>query len=143
MQASRILPDLQCSILCEDVRQEANGNFILIGVINVIRVPGLPINGRLCLFNRWNSGLGQFKEVVRILAPDGKTVLVKGEMRFELKETVLPSTNVNVFGVQFTVPGTYQVEVLVDDILKMRFPFVVAVVPQPNAQTQTGSAPQQ
>ncbi|MFN7140404.1 MAG: DUF6941 family protein [Limisphaerales bacterium] len=143
MQASRILPDLQCSLLCEDVRQEASGNFILVGVINVIRVPQLPVNGRLCLFNRWHSGLGQFKETVRILAPDQKTVLVKGEMRFELKETVFPSTNVNVFGVQFTAPGTYYVEVLVDDILKTRYPFVVAVVPPPGAQTQTASAPQQ
>jgi hypothetical protein len=29
MQATRILPDLQCSLLCEEVRQEINGNFIL------------------------------------------------------------------------------------------------------------------
>lgn len=143
MQASRILPDLQCSVLCEDVRQEANGNFILIGVINVIRVPQVPVNGRLCLFNRWHSGVGQFKETVRILAPDQKTVMVKGEMRFELKEAVLPSTNVNVFGVNFNAPGTYYVEVLVDDILKIRFPFVVAVVAPPGAQTQTTSATQQ
>ena len=48
MQATRILPDLQCSLLCEEVRQEANGNLFLIGVINFIRVPQLPIvAGRL------------------------------------------------------------------------------------------------
>ena len=143
MQASQILPDLQCSLLCEDVRQEASGNFILVGVINVIRVPQVPVNGRLCLFNRWHSGVGQFKESVRILAPDQKTVLVKGEIRFELKDPVLPSTNVNVFGLQFTAPGTYYVEVLVNEILKIRYPFVVAVVPPPSGQTQTASAPQQ
>ena len=33
MNPSRILPDLQCSLLCEDIRQEANGNFILLGTI--------------------------------------------------------------------------------------------------------------
>ena len=38
MTPTRILPDLQCSLLCEEVRQEANGNFFLVGVINFIRV---------------------------------------------------------------------------------------------------------
>ena len=42
MNPTRILPDLQCSLVCEDIRQEVNGNCILIGVINLIRVPKLP-----------------------------------------------------------------------------------------------------
>jgi hypothetical protein len=143
MQPSRILPDLQCSILCEDVRQEATGNFILIGVLSLIRVPQLPINGRLCLFNRWISGLGQFRENVRVLAPDGTTVLVKGEMKFAMKEPSVPITNVNVLGLRLETPGTYYVEVLVDDVLKLKFPLAVVVVPPPNPQTQTGNQPAQ
>ena len=43
MNPTRILPDLQSSLLCEEVRQEANGNFFLIGVVTLIRVPQLPI----------------------------------------------------------------------------------------------------
>jgi len=39
MQATRILPDLQCSLMCEDIRQEVTGNLILIGVIQFLRVP--------------------------------------------------------------------------------------------------------
>ena len=39
MQPTRILPDLQSSLLCEEVRQEANGNFFIIGVIKFLRVP--------------------------------------------------------------------------------------------------------
>ena len=35
MTPTRILPDLQCSLLCEEVRQEANGNFFLLGIIDV------------------------------------------------------------------------------------------------------------
>jgi hypothetical protein len=71
MQATRILPDLQASLLCEEVRQEANGNFFLIGVVNFIRVPQLPIvAGRLCVFNRWTAGIGQFTESVRLIAPE-------------------------------------------------------------------------
>ena len=61
MQAARILPDLQCSLVCEEVRQEANGNFFQIGVINYIRVPKLPVTAlRLTIYNRWTAGIGQF-----------------------------------------------------------------------------------
>ena len=52
MQASRILPDLQCSLVCEDVRREANGKFILIGVVNFVVVQQLPVGARLCVFNQ-------------------------------------------------------------------------------------------
>ena len=70
MEASRILPDLQSSLLCEDVRQEASGNFIVIGVIGIIRVPKLPVKAyKLCVFNRWTAGVGQFNEEVRIMDP--------------------------------------------------------------------------
>ena len=47
MRPSRILPDLQASLLCEDVRQEATGNFIIIGVIGLIRLPKLPVTAAL------------------------------------------------------------------------------------------------
>lgn len=61
MKPSRILPDLQCSLLCEDVRHEANGNFILIGVISFVRVPQLPVTAlKLCLFNRWAAVTDNF-----------------------------------------------------------------------------------
>ena len=67
MQATRILPDLQGSLLCEDVRQEVNGNFILIGIIGFVNVPHLPVVAfKLCVFNRWAAGIGQFTESVRL-----------------------------------------------------------------------------
>ena len=136
MQATRILPDLQASLLCEDVKQEANGNFFLIGVINLIRVPQLPVvAGRLCVFNRWAAGIGQFTETVRVIAPDSTTVLRKAEMQFELRDAALHSTNVMVFGqLEFKTAGTYFIEVLVDDVMKIRYPVPVVVVP-PQGQT--------
>ena len=58
MTPSRILPDLQCSLLCEDVRQEVSGNFILDRRRQFVRVPQLPVAAfKLCLFNRWTAGL--------------------------------------------------------------------------------------
>ena len=137
MNPTRILPDLQASLLCEEVRQEANGNFFLIGVVNLVRVPQLPIvANRLCVFNRWTAGLGQFTENIRLIAPDQTTVLRKAEMKFELRDPALHSTNVMVFGqVEFKVAGNYFVEVLVDDVMKLRYPVPVMHVPPTPGQT--------
>ena len=142
MTPTRILPDLQCSLLCEEIRQEANGNFFLIGVINFIRVPQLPVVAfKLSVFNRWTAGIGQFTESVRLIGPDQTTVLRKGEMKFELREPGLHSTNVMVFNqVEFKVAGNYFVEVLVDDVMKLRYPVQVILAPPPN-QPSTPPAP--
>lgn len=131
MTPARILPDLQCSLLCEDVRQEATGNFIIIGVINLVRVPQLPVAAlKLCLFNRWTAGFGQFVETVRMIAPDQTTVLRKSEMRFALNDVAQNATTVHVMGqVKFETAGSYYFEVLVDDVMKLRFPLQLAVVP--------------
>src|ERR1017187_6750686 len=141
MQATRILPDLQCSLICEEVRQEVNGNLFLIGVIHYLRIPQVPITaGRICIFNRWTAGIGQFTENVRLIAPDQTTVVSKGESKFELKDPSMSATTVMFFGnVKFEAAGTYYVEVNVDDVMKMRFPIPVVVVPPPN-QTPPASA---
>src|SRR5437879_2929392 len=132
MQPTRILPDLQCSLLCEEIRQEVTGNFFLIGVINFIRVPQVPVVAlKLSLFNRWTAGLGQFTENVRLIAPDQVTVLRKGEVKFTLQDAALHATNVTVFGqVEFKTAGTYYVEVMVDDVMQLRYPVAVIVAPQ-------------
>jgi hypothetical protein len=135
MQATRILPDLQCSLLCEEIRQEANGNFFVIGVINLIRVPQVPVVAfRLTVFNRWTAGLGQFTESVRLIAPDQVTVLRKGEVKFALQDAALSATNVTLLAqVEFKTAGTYYVEVLVDDVMKLRYPVPLIVTPPPTA----------
>ena len=139
MQPTRILPDLQCSLLCEEVRQEVNGNLFLIGVLHYLRVPQLPITAaRICVFNRWTAGIGQFNESVRLVAPDQTTVVSKGESKFELRDPSMSATNVMFFGnVKFETAGTYFVEVVVDDVMKMRFPVPVVVVPPPGQNAPT------
>jgi hypothetical protein len=142
MQATRILPDLQCSLVCEDVRQEANGNLILIGVINMIRVPQLPVVlNRICIFNRWTAGIGQFHENTRLIGPDQTTVVNKGEMKFELRDPAHSAIGVMVFGqVKIETAGTYYIEVLVDDVMKLRYPMIVLHTPPPS-QTTTERPP--
>jgi hypothetical protein len=150
MQATRILPDLQASLLCEDVRQEASGNFILIGILGFVNVPQLPVVAfKLCVFNRWTAGIGAFTETVRLIAPDQTTVLRESKVKFGLQDPTHNATNVSIFGqIKFEAQGAYYVEVLVDDVLKLRFPLPVRVVtppqgapgaqqPQPRPPTET------
>ncbi|HEV8541201.1 MAG TPA: hypothetical protein VGR78_02305 [Verrucomicrobiae bacterium] len=139
MQATRILPDLQSSILCEDVRQEANGNFIIVGVIGFVNVPQLPVVAfKLCVFNRWVAGIGNFTEVVRMIGPDQTTVIRESKVKFALQDPTHNATNVTLFGqVKFETAGAYYVEVLVEDVLKLRYPIPVRIVtPPPQQQTQ-------
>jgi hypothetical protein len=143
MTPSRILPDLQCSLLCEDIRQEATGNFILIGIVGNVRVPQLPISAlKLCLFNRWTAGIGQFTETVRLVAPDQTTVLRKNEMKFALHDPTHNATTATVWGqVKFETAGVYYVEVLVDDVMKLRFPVTLTVVPPPETPGEGRKGP--
>jgi hypothetical protein len=139
MQPSRILPDLQCSLVCQDIRIEANGSFILIGVMDVVRVAQVPVTAFvLQVFNRWTAGVGQFVETVRLLGPDQTTVLHKGGARFGMRDPNASATTVTPFrNVEFTVPGPYYIEVLVDDVMKVRYPIHLVVVPPPQTAGQT------
>jgi hypothetical protein len=144
MNPSRILPDLQASLLCEDIRQEVNGNFFVVGIIGVIRVPQVPITAlKLCVFNRWTAGIGGFSETVRLIAPDMTTVVRQSQVKFGLQDPAHHATNVSVFGqVEFPAAGLFFVEVLVDDVMKLRYPVPIIVVPppSPNAPQKPPSA---
>ncbi|MBR90077.1 MAG: hypothetical protein CMO66_02235 [Verrucomicrobiales bacterium] len=132
MEATRILPDLQCSLLCEDIRQEATGNFILVGILNHIRVPQLPVTAlKICVFNRWTAGVGSFVERVRLIAPDGQTQLRESKVKFKLDDPNNSATNASVFGqLQFQAAGPYHIEIEVDDVMKLRYALPVIEVPQ-------------
>lgn len=133
---------MQCSLVCEDVRQEINGNFILAGVVSLIRVPKLPVTAfRLFVFNRWTAGVGRFLEAVRLVGPDQATVLRKGQTQFALENPAQNMTNVTLFAqVQFAAQGVYFIEVLVDDVMKLRYPLPVVLV-QPQGQGAGGAPP--
>ncbi len=122
-----ILPDLQSCVLCEDVRCEFNGMNTLVGVLNVIAAPSLPISYlRLCIWTRWCSGAGKFKQRSRIIGADEQNVLAQAEVEFELKEMEGHATNVHYFGgVQFQQFGLHHVEIYLQDELRLRFPLPV------------------
>lgn len=143
MKANRILPDLQCSLMCEDVRQEASGNLILIGVLGLIRLPQIPVWApKLCVVNRWVAGIGNFTEEVRLIGPDGTTVVRKNNAKFALPDAVQSMTLVSLFqNVEFNAAGVYTLEVLVDDVMKIRVPIPVMLATPPPGQALPGATP--
>jgi hypothetical protein len=119
------IPDLQSSLLCDDVRQERNGKFILIGLFDVLAVPRFPaVFQRVCIVNRWCCGLGEFNQKSRLLKPDGDTLMIEGkEVTVTLPDNEATATSVEFFlNVKFETEGTYWVEILLDRDIKVRYP---------------------
>lgn len=126
-----MLPDLQSSLLCDDVRQERNGKMIFIGAVEMIGSPQFPLPyPRLCLVNRWCSGSGAFAQQSRILYPDRTTVFREGsEVTIRLPDEEHMATHVEIFlEVVFEEPGTYWVEVLREGQLTLSYPLRVALL---------------
>jgi len=123
-----MIPDLQSSIICDDVRQERNGKFILIGLFDAIGAPELPLRyPRLFAVTRWCSGEGEFIQRTRILKPNQMDVLIEGkDIPVKLQGTEASATNVEIFvNVNFEEFGTYWIEILLDKDIKIRYPLRV------------------
>jgi hypothetical protein len=128
----RMIPELQASFACEDVRVEASGSHSIVGIINFIGAPALPIQLiKLCIWTRWSSGIGQFGQTTRIVGPDEETVLAMAMTDFQLTHEESHTTNVNVFGgIQFKQPGAHHVEIILDGEMRLRFPLRVMLPPE-------------
>jgi hypothetical protein len=130
MESNNVVPDLQSSVLCEDVRQEVNGMQSLIGVINVVPARALPVGLlKLCVWTRWCGGIGKFRQRSRIVGVDEAQVIAESHIDFELKELEGHVTNVNLYtGVQFQQFGVHHVEILLDGELVIRYPLPVVKI---------------
>jgi len=127
------------------VRQEVTGNFIALGIIGAIRVPKVPIvAGKLCVFTRWVAGVGEFHENIRLIAPDQESIIRKCETKFVLRDPAHNATNIAMFaGTKFEDPGVYTIEVVVDEVMKLRYPIPVVIVePPPGAKRPPGEDPE-
>jgi hypothetical protein len=123
-----MIPDLQTSVLCDDVRQERNGKFMLIGIFDGVAAPQMPlVFPRLCLVNRWCCGLGTFTQRSRLVAPDGTSVVCEGQpIALQMNDELQINTTVEMFvNIQFRVAGVHWVEVMLDQQLRLRYPLHV------------------
>ena len=125
-----ILPTLLFSVLCDDVRREDNGKFILIGLFETIGAKKFPaIHPSLFIMNCWTSGLGDFKQKSRIVGNGGNVLAEDREVSFSLKDLKAKHRVIARFNnLKFEEPGEYAVEVLLNGDLKVRFPLIVKKV---------------
>ncbi len=137
-----MLPDLQSSLLCDDVRQERNGKFILIGIFDGLIVPHLPSQfQRVCIVNRWCCGEGTFEQRSRVLYPDGQRVLVEGKpVSIRLAHENHTATSVEFFlNIKFEEAGLYWVEVVLEQQLRLRYPLNLKIAtPKPRPPVSSG-----
>ncbi|MEO5367771.1 MAG: hypothetical protein H7831_15710 [Magnetococcus sp. WYHC-3] len=133
-----MIPDLQTSLLCDDVRQERNGKFILIGIFDGLFLAQLPgVFPRLCLVNRWCCGKGTFSQRSRLVGPDGSRVICEGQpIPITLSDDNQVATTVEIFAnVQFHAAGPHWVEVQLEQQLRLRYPLHVRPAPSPSEAT--------
>jgi len=123
-EASSIRPDLQFSVLCDDVRQEINGKLILIGLFEAIRAKVFPVwHPMLYIVNRWRNGEGVFTEITRVVSGANEKVAEGQETRFQLPGTHTSHTVIHRFpNIRFESPGTYWVEINLGNELCHRYP---------------------
>jgi hypothetical protein len=122
------------SVLCDDVRQERSGKFILIGLFDVISVPAYPVVfPRICIVNRWCCGQGAFHERTRIVGADGGTVIAESkEVPVNLGAEEASVTNVQIFiNLKLETEGVYWIEILLDGDIKLRYPVRANLVVMP------------
>jgi len=132
-----LIPDLQASILCDDVRQERNGKFMLIGLFDGLAVPQLPARfQKICVVNRWCSGQGEFVQRTRFITPDETRVLMEGQdVAVKLPEPHFTATSIEVFmNVGFEQEGTHWIEVLLNGQMKVRYPLILKKITPPPGQ---------
>ena len=126
-----VIPDLQGSVVCEDVRMEMNGAQTLVGVINAVIAPQVPVRLlKFCIWTRWCSGFGKFRQRARILTPDEEKVVCENQIEFQLNNMETHATNVHFFtGIQFDNYGVYHVEIQLEQDMKLRYPLCVTNPP--------------
>jgi hypothetical protein len=122
-------PDLQFSIVCDNIRREDNGKLIFIGIFEVIGAKKFPANHHvLFIANRWIKGAGRFKEKTRIVSlRDNKVIVDTKEVEFELKNMDTTHTVISKFvNIVFPAEGRYEIEVLLNGEVTRRYPLILA-----------------
>jgi hypothetical protein len=121
----RIRPNLQFSVLCDDVRREDNGKLILLGLFEVIGAAAYPaVHSKLFVVNRWCKGAGEFSQKIRLTHSKDNVMLLETKPQdFTLEDIESSHTLISEFdNVKFPAAGKYWVEVFLDGELVLNYP---------------------
>ena len=125
-----IEPDLLYTILCDEVRREDNGKWILLGLFEGIGVAELPsLHPQCCIVNKWLGGGGEWTQQTRIVNQDDNIVVQSDVLPFELNGLHASFTAVQMFrGVPLAREEILWVEVLLGGELKQRYPLRIELI---------------
>ena len=125
-----IEPDLLYTILCDEVRREDNGKWILLGLFEHIGVSQVPaFHPQCCIVNKWIGGDGAWTQQTRIVDQDDQIVVQSDVLPFELNGLHASFTAVQTFGnVPLRCAATLWIEVYLGAELKQRYPLRVDLV---------------
>ncbi len=117
MARVKVKPVLSYTLLCDDVRQELGGKFSLMGLFESIYSGSFPaVHPRFAIVNEWTGGKGEFLARIRLLGPDKKQVLSESESKLVLYSETQRHRDIAVrFNTTFPAPGTYWVEILLEN----------------------------
>ena len=125
-----IQPDLLYTVLCDEVRREDNGKWILLGLFEQISVAEFPTqHPGCCIVNKWCNGQGNYRQQTRFVDSSDQILIQSEDIGFELPDLDATFTAVQIFsGLTLERAGKIWVEILLDGDLKQRFPLRVGVV---------------
>lgn len=129
-------PALQFSVPCLEVNEEKGPpsfNYIFYELPFPQFPFKFPDNAGFFIANGWCNGQGEYKQRMKIFGPKTSTSLLDeaplvdtGEQPFSLKERETPFMAINfIQGMEFKGPGTYRIQVLLNDEVALEYPMVV------------------
>ena len=131
MAIIKIKPDLQFSVLCDDVRREENGKFMLVGIFEAINAKSFPATHQsMFIANQWVKGEGAFDQKIQIVNTRDKSIVFQTDAQhFELANIDSHHMLVSKFNnTVFPEPGKYWVEVILDNELMLNYPIMLTQI---------------
>lgn len=125
-----IEPDLIYTILCDEVRREDNGKWILLGVFDHIGAGEFPMtHAQCCIVNKWIGGAGTWMQQTRFVDADDNVLMQSEALPFELNGINASFIAVQMFfNLQLQSAGTLWIEIYLNNELKQRYPLRVELV---------------
>jgi hypothetical protein len=123
-------PDLQFSVLCDDVRREDNGKLMLIGLFELVAGAQYPMSyPGMAVVNRWCNGQGEYLQKVRLVDQANTVVIETQESPVQLADMRVTVTSVSLMrNIPIPRPGRYWVEVLLNGDLKTRYSLMALLI---------------
>ncbi len=76
--------------------------------------------------NGWCSGKGRYNQVMKIVRPNGTTLVNTGGQIVELKSADEPFMILNnLQDIEFSEPGIYKIQIFLDDELVLEYPLPI------------------